>query len=181
MKLLFDLFPVILFFAAFKLFDIYVATGVAIAATLAQIIYVKVRHGKVDKMLITSGIVIAVLGGATLLLHDKTFIMWKPTVLYWLVAAFLFISTLAFNKNYIKELMGKQMEMPDSIWFKLNLVWGIFFVFLGFLNLYVAFNYSESTWVNFKLFGITALMFIFIIAQGILLSQYFKEQDEPKG
>ena len=175
MKLLFDLFPVILFFVAFKLFNIYVATGVAIAATLAQIVYVKMRHGKVDKMLIASGIIISLLGGATLLLHDKTFIMWKPTVLYWLVSAFLFSSALVFKKNYIKELMGKQLDMPDTIWQKLNYAWGGFFIFLGFLNIYVAFNYSEDTWVNFKLFGITALMFIFIIGQGLLLSKYIKE------
>lgn len=179
-KFLFDLFPVILFFIAFKFFDIYVATAVAIVATIAQIIYSKIRHGKVEKMLLVSGAIISILGGASLLLHDKTYIMWKPTVLYWILAVVLLVSNLLFNKNFIKQMMAKMIDAPTSIWNKLNWAWVVFLVLLGFLNLYVAFNFDENTWVNFKLFGVTAIMFIFIIGQTLSLKKYLIEPTEDK-
>jgi intracellular septation protein len=180
MKVFFDLFPVILFFIGFKLYDIFVATAIAIGATIALIIYSKIRHGKVEKMLMINGIIISVLGGVTLLLHDKTYIMWKPTVLYWLLAAALLISNLVFKKNLIQQMMGKMLNPPAPIWDKLNLAWVIFLIALGFLNLYVAFNYSESTWVNFKLFGVTSMMFVFMIAQTLFLKDHLTEQAEDK-
>ncbi len=179
-KFLFDLFPVILFFIAFKFFGIFTATAVAIVATIAQIIYSKIRHGKVEKMLLVSGVIIAILGGVTLLLHDKTYIMWKPTVLYWILAFTLLISNLFFNKNFIQQMMGKMIDAPKSIWNKLNLAWVVFLVLLGCLNLFVAFNYTENTWVNFKLFGVTAIMFIFIIGQTLALKKYLIEPIEDK-
>lgn len=179
-KFLFDLFPVILFFIAFKFFGIFTATAVAIAATIAQIIYSKIRHGKVEKMLLVSGAIISLLGGVTLLLHDKTYIMWKPTVLYWIIAATLIISNLFFKKNFIQQMMSKMIDAPTSIWSKLNLTWAIFLVLLGFLNLYVAFNYTENAWVNFKLFGVTGIMFIFIIGQTLALKKYLIEPVDNK-
>jgi intracellular septation protein len=179
-KFLFDLFPVILFFIAFKFFGIFTATAVAIAATIAQIIYSKIRHGKVEKMLLVSGAIIGILGGVTLLLHDKTYIMWKPTVLYWVLAATLIISNLFFKKNFIQQMMTKMFDAPTSIWNKLNWAWAIFLVLLGFLNLYVAFNYTENAWVNFKLFGVTSIMFIFIIGQTMALKKYLIEPVEDK-
>lgn len=178
MKFFFDLFPIILFFIAFKLYNIYVATAVAIVATLAQIIYCKVRYGKVEKMLIISGVLITVFGSATLLLKDPAFIMWKPTVLYWLFASVLLISERFFNKNFIRNMMEKQITMPDSIWAKMNWAWAGLFTVLGFLNLYVAFNYSQDFWVNFKLFGITGIMFVFIIVQTLLIAKYIPEDTE---
>ena len=178
MKFLFDLLPVILFFVAFKMADIYVATAVAIGATIAMIIYAKIKHGKIEKMLLVNGAVISVLGGITLLLHDKTYILWKPTVLYWLLAAVLLIAELFFKKNFIEQMMGKVMQAPANIWTKLNWVWVIFLVALGFLNLYVAFNYSENTWVNFKLFGVTSMMFLFVILQTLALRKYLIEPSE---
>lgn len=181
MKFLFDLLPVILFFVGFKLYGIFAATAIAIATTLAMIIYAKIRHGKIEKMLLINGAVISVLGGVTLLLHDKTYIMWKPTVLYWLLAAVLLVSNLFFNKNFIQQMMGKMMHAPATIWTKLNLVWVIFLVGLGFLNLYVAFNFSEDAWVNFKLFGVTGMMFVFVILQTLVLRKYLIEPtDESK-
>lgn len=180
MKFLFDLFPVILFFASFKLYGIFIATAIAIFATVAQIIYSKIRHGKIEKMLLVNGAIISVLGGITLLLHDKTYIMWKPTVLYWLLAAILLISDLFFKKNFIRQMMGKMLNPPVKIWHKLNLAWVVFLVLLGFLNLYIAFNYSLDTWVNFKLFGVTGMMFVFVIAQTLLLKNYLIEPDEDK-
>jgi intracellular septation protein len=180
MKFFFDLLPVILFFVGFKLYGIFAATAIAIATTLAMIVYAKIRHGKIEKMLLINGAIISVLGGVTLLLHDKTYIMWKPTVLYWLLAAFLLISQLFFNKNFIQRMMGKMMVAPANIWRNLNLVWVIFLIGLGFLNLYVAFNYSEDAWVNFKLFGVTGMMFVFVILQTLLLRKYLIEPAEPE-
>ncbi|WP_435628582.1 septation protein A [Candidatus Ferrigenium straubiae] len=178
MKLLFDLFPVILFFIAFKTFDIYIATGVAIAATVAQIAWTKWRHGKVDVMLWVSFAIIAVFGGATLLLHDETFIKWKPTVLYWLFSAILLFSNLLFSKNLMRALLQEKIALPLHVWNRLNLSWSLFFAVLGFLNLYVAFNYSTDTWVNFKLFGFTALMVVFILGQSMWLAKYVDEKKE---
>jgi len=177
MKFLFDLFPVILFFTAFKFFGIFTATAVAIVATLAQITYVRLRHGTVDKMLLMSGVIITVFGGATLLLKDPTFIQWKPSVLYWLFAAGLLGAQFLFDKNPMRAMMEKQIQLPDNVWSKLNLAWAMLFVALGFLNLYVAFNYSQDTWVNFKLFGITGIMFGFIIVQTIFISKYLPKED----
>jgi len=176
MKVFFDLFPVILFFIGFKLYDIFIATAIAIGATIALIIYSKIRHGKVEKMLMINGLIISVLGGITLLLQDKTYIMWKPTVLYWLLAVALLVSNLFFKKNLIQQMMGKMLNPPAHIWHKLNWIWIIFLTFLGFLNLYVAFNYSESAWVNFKLFGVTGMMFVFMIVQTLILKNHLIEQ-----
>lgn len=178
MKVFFDLLPVILFFIGFKYYGIFTATAIAIGATLAMIIYSKVRHGTVEKMLWINGIVITVLGGVTLLLHDQTYIMWKPTVLYWLLAGVLLISNLFFKKNFIRQMMGKVLNPPQKIWGKLNLIWVIFLILLGFLNLFVAFNYSLDAWVNFKLFGVTGLLFLFMIAQTIVLRKYLIETTE---
>lgn len=178
MKLLFDLFPVVLFFAAFKIYGIFVATAVAIAATVAQIIWVKLRHGKVDTMLWVSFAIIGVFGGATLLLQDETFIKWKPTVLYWLFSAILLFSNVLFNKNLMRALLHEKIALPLHVWHRLNLSWSLFFAVLGFINLYVAFNYSTDEWVNFKLFGFTALMLVFILGQGVWLAKYVDEKKE---
>lgn len=178
MKFLFDLFPVILFFAAYKFAGIYVATGVAIAATIAQVGWVHFRHGKVDKMLWVSLGLIVVFGGMTLLLHDPTFIKWKPTILYWLFAAVLLGSALLFRKNLIRAMLEAQVTLPEPLWLRLNLAWVAFFAAMGALNLYVAYNYSEADWVNFKLFGGMGLMFAFIIAQGLLLAKYVEQEKE---
>ena len=172
MKFLFDLFPVILFFVAFKFFGIYIATAVAIAATFLQIGWVWFRHRKVDTMLWVSLGIITIFGGATLLLQDETFIKWKPTVLYWLFSLTLLIAEIAFHKNLIKAMMDKQMTLPAPIWRKLLLSWAGFFALMGVINLYVAFNYSTDTWVSFKLFGGTGLMLVFIVLQALLLAKH---------
>ncbi len=177
MKFFFDLFPVILFFIAFKFFGIFTATAVAMIATLAQIIYVKIRHGVVDKMLLISGVIITVFGGSTLLLKDPTFIEWKPTVLYWLFATSLLGAQFILKKNPMRSLMEKQISLPEALWGAVNLAWAVLFIALGFLNLYVAFNYSLDTWVNFKLFGITSILFVFIILQTLLLNKYLPKDD----
>ena len=203
MKLLFDLFPVILFFAVFKLagsnadaaqaFAVYIgyqaepehlpvlfATATAIIATLLQIIWVKWRHGKVDTMLWVSFVIIVVFGGATVLLHDEAFIKIKPTALYWLFAGVLLFSNMLFKKNLIRSLMQEKMGLPERIWGHLNLAWSGFFLLLGILNLYVAWNFSTDTWVNFKLFGATGIMLIFMIAQAILVSKHIEVDEADK-
>ena len=178
MKFLFDLFPVILFFAAFKLSDIFVATGVAIIATFAQIAWVWFRHRKVDTMLWVSLAIITVFGGMTLIFHNETFIKWKPTVLYWALATGLAGSTLFFRKNMIRTLLAEQIDAPEFVWQRLNWSWISFFAFMGLANLAVAFAFNLSTeiWVNFKLFGGIGLMLVFAVIQGLMLSKYIEEK-----
>ncbi|MDC1109527.1 septation protein A [Methylophilaceae bacterium] len=175
MKFLYDLLPVILFFISYKIYDIFIATGVAIIATLLQVLYDYIKNKKIDKMLLFNGATITVLGGLTIIFQDKTFIMWKPSVLYWLFTAVLFISNYFFNKNLIKLAMGQKIELEDSYWNNLNNATGLFFIMLGFINLYVAYNYEEDTWVNFKLFGITGILFIYIIFLTIYISKVSKK------
>jgi len=176
MKFLFDLLPVALFFAAFKLADIYVATGVAIAATVLQVAWLKLRRRRVDPMLWASLAIIVVFGGATLLLQDENFIKWKPTVLYWLFAAVLAGSALVFRKNLIRAMLAEQVQLPEAIWARLNLSWAGFFAFMGAANLYVARNFSTDLWVDFKLFGGMGLMLLFIVAQSLVLARYVTEK-----
>ena len=176
MKFLFDLLPVVLFVTAYMLTDsIYVATAVIIPATIAQVIYARLRYGKVDRMLWASLILIVVMGGLTLALQDKRFIMWKPTLLYWLFAAVLAITPLVSKTNLVRSLLGKELSAPDHVWSRLNLSWVAFFALLGALNLYVAFNYSEAFWVQFKLWGGMGLMLVFVVAQAVVLARYAHE------
>lgn len=201
-KFLFDLFPVIIFFIAYKLGDanpgathqilqsiglpqpavandkpgIYLATFVAIIASVAQILWVKLRGHKVETMLWVSLGIIVVFGGATLWLQDESFIKWKPTVLYWVFASTIFGSAL-FGRNLIRGLMNAQLELPEAAWSRLNLSWGAFFAVMGLVNLWVAFTYSTDAWVNFKLFGSMGLMLVFVIAQGMMLSKYIDKEE----
>ena len=176
MKFLFDLFPVILFFAAFKLADIYVATAVAIGATFLQIGLLAMLRRKIEPMLWTSLGIIVVFGGATLLLRDETFIKWKPTVLYWMFGAALALSQLLLRKNLIRSMLGAQVQLPESVWRTLNWSWVAFFAFMGIANLFVAFNFTTDQWVNFKLFGGTGLMLVFVIGQAMYLSRHMEEE-----
>lgn len=173
-KFLFDLFPIILFFIAFKVYDIFIATAVAIVATLLQIIYVYLKDKKVEKVLLFNGVMITFLGGLTILLQDKMFIMWKPSVLYWCFALILLFSNVFLKKNLVQMALGKQVELKNNFWNVINWYTSIFFVLLGFINLYVAYNFSEDTWVNFKLFGITGLLFIYMIFLGLYISKVGK-------
>lgn len=185
MKFLFDLFPVILFFGTYQIAHffghqsegMFYATGVAIVATFAQIVWVYLKHRKVDGMLWMSFVIVLVFGGATILFHDKTFIMWKPSVLYWCFAIVLFVSAHWFDKNLIRVMLQEQMSAPERIWDKVNLSWVAFFAVMGIANLYVAMNFSEATWVNFKMFGTLGLMLVFIFIQSLMLSKYVEDKD----
>ncbi len=178
MKFLFDLFPIILFFVAFKVWGTYIATAVAIVATLVQIAWVAFRHRKVDPMLWVSLGVVVVFGGATLVLHNDTFIKWKPTALYWLFVVALIVAQIGFRKNLIEAMMGKQIVLPHSVWGRLNVAWAVFFALLGIVNLFVAYNFTTDQWVNFKLFGTTGCLVLFIVAQSFWFAKYMKEDGQ---
>jgi intracellular septation protein len=201
MKILFDLLPVIFFFATYKISGFYpdeahalvtnwlasdipaeqapilIATFVTIVATALQISIVWLKHRKVDRMLWISLIIITILGGATLAFHNPAFIKWKPTALYWLFGLVLFVSDVVFRRNLIRRMLDGQIRLPDLVWQKLNLAWALFFVILGVLNIYVAYSFSEDFWVNFKLFGFMVLIFVFALAQGLYISKHLIEDD----
>lgn len=175
MKFLSDFFPILLFFIAYELYDIYVATGVAIAASAAQVAYFHLRYKKVEKMQwMTLGLLIF-FGGLTLLLRDPDFIKWKPTVVNWLFAAAFFGSAFIGNKTLLQRMMDQAVSLPAKIWTRLNFIWIIFFIGIGVLNLYVAFNYPEDIWVKFKLFGMLGITFVFVIAQGFYIARHVQE------
>ena len=204
MKLLFDLFPVILFFIAYKLggsfpheagqlasswlggliaggtvseaqAPILLATAVAIVASLAQVGWLLARGRRVEPMLWVSVAVIIVFGGATIWLNDETFIKWKPSILYVLFAGALVGGRLIWRRNFVRTLLGQQIELPEPIWERLLWVWSGFFALLAVANLFVAYNFSTDTWVNFKLFGLMGLTLAFVIGIGLWLSQHIKE------
>ena len=176
MKFLFDIFPVVLFFVAWNIYDIYVATAVAIVATVGQVVWMWLRHRRVDNMLWVTLAIMVVFGGATLILKDPTFIKIKPTVLYWLFAMVLVGAQLFLGKNLIRAMMEKQMRLPEPVWGKLNASWVGFFVVMGILNLYIAYTYSEAVWVQFKFYGGIGLMLLFVIAQALMLARYVEDK-----
>ena len=206
MKLLLDFLPIILFFGVFKIADMHpdlaaifatdhlgfavsggvvgvdeapvlLATLVVMIATLVQIAITLLMRKKVDTMLWVTFGLITVLGGATIWFHDPTFIKWKPSALDWAMAAGLWISQVFFGKNLLQALVGEQLELPRDVWRKLNYAWIAFFILMGVLNLYVAHNYSTSTWATFKVFGLTGLMLAFMVAQGFYISRWLKDED----
>lgn len=178
MKMLADLFPVILFFIAYQLFDIYVATQVAIAAAVLQVAYHKLRYGKVENtQWLTLGLLV-VFGGLTLALRDPTFIKWKPTVVNWLFAAAFLLSQIFMRRSLLRRMMDHAIALPDAAWLRLNTAWVTFFFGMGVLNLYIAYNFSEQTWVNFKLFGFLGLTLAFMLAQGFYLARHM-QTDTP--
>ncbi len=178
MKFLADLFPVILFFIAYKFAGIYTATAVAIVASLVQAAWNHWRHGKVETMHWVALGLILFFGGLTLLLHDPVFIKWKPTVVNWLFAAAFLGSALFMERNLLQRMMDHAITLPREIWTRLNTAWVDFFIASGAANLYVAYNYPEETWVNFKLFGMMGLTLLFLIAQGFYLSRYIEVSEE---
>jgi len=176
MKFIADFFPILLFFIAYKMYDLYVATAVIIAASLVQISYAWYRHKKVEKMHLITFAMVAVFGGLTLFLQDEAFIKWKPSVINWLFAIAFIGSQFIGEKTFIERMLGANITLPKTAWIKLNLSWATFFAALGFLNLYVVYNFDTDTWVNFKMFGMMGLTFAFVIAQGIYLMKFIKQQ-----
>ncbi len=208
MKLLLDFLPLLLFFGTFKYAEghkdwaatfatehfgavvsggvvgvdeapVLLATVVVIIATLVQIGVIFARGKKPDLMLWITFVLVVVLGGATIWFHNATFIKWKPSVLYWAMGLTFWVSQALFNKNLLQSLIGDQLDLPASVWQRLNFAWIGFFGLMGLLNLYVAYSYSTSTWATFKAFGATGLMLVFMLAQGLYLSRHIKPEAEP--
>lgn len=209
MKFLFDFFPAIIFFVAYKVSGVYPETALALVnqylgalvsdgavtkaqapmivaialgtiATAAQVAYLLVRGKEVVFMLWMALFGFVFFGGLTIYFHDDTFLKWKPTIIYWVLAAALLVGQMFFDKNFIRKAMEKQIALPDPVWTKLNLAWAAFFVVIGIINLFVAFvmfKGDTSAWVSFKVFGITGIMFVFIIGQTLMLTKYMKEDD----
>ncbi len=178
MKILIDFFPILLFFGAFKFYDIYVGTGVLMAATVVQMGLIYAIDRKLQMMHKVTLALVLIFGALTLALHDDRFIKWKPTVLYAAMAIGLAVAVWVMKKNFLKMLLGSQMTLPEPVWMRLNVVWVVYCAFMSLINAYVAAYYSTEAWVNFKLWGY-AFPLIFIVAQGFYISRYLTP-DEPK-
>lgn len=207
MKLLFDFFPIILFFVSYyqasflientvigQLIDpakpdfinaTIIATGIAIIASFVQVAMHWYRTHKFERMHLFSLVLITVLGSITIFLGNPAFIQWKPTVLNWLFAGVFLGSMYVGEKPIIRRMMAEHIQLPDNVWSTLNLAWVVFFFISGAANLYVAFYYNleappetrMDTWVNFKLFGLMGLTIIFVILQALYLSRHISEDD----
>ena len=184
MKLLFDFFPLVLFFGAFKLYDIYVATLVAMAASLAQVVFIRIRHRRFETTHLVTLFVILLFGGMTLIFQDDMFIKWKPTIVNWIFAVVVLGSQFIGKRTVLERLLGAQMQMPARIWKKVNVSWGLFFFVSGLLNLYVAFYFRTHLdeaartdfWVNFKVFGLLGLTLAFSIIQMMIVARYISTE-----
>lgn len=210
MKLLLDFLPILLFFGTYKYAEahkdwaaafatehfgfivsggivgekeapVLLSTLVVIVATALQVAWLKARGKKVDTMLWVSLGLIVVLGGATVWFHNETFIKWKPSVLYWVMALALWASANLFGKDILRQMLGEQLKLPDPIWKRLTLLWCAFFAVMGVINIFVAYNFSTDSWVNYKLFGGTGLMIAFMIGQGLYVSRYIEDPDSDAG
>ncbi len=208
MKMLLDFLPILLFFGAFKYAEghkdwaaafatehlglmvaggqvgtaeapVLLATVVVVVATLAQVLWLKARGKKVDLMLWISLGLVTVLGGLTVWLHSETFIKWKPTGLYWVMGGSFLVSQFLLGRNLLKLMLGAQLQLPEPVWARLSLAWAAFFAAMGVLNLWVAYNFSTDTWVNFKLFGGIGLMLLFTLAQGLYIRKHLPDEEVP--
>jgi intracellular septation protein len=174
MKLLFDFFPIVIFFLLYKFGGIYVATAAFIVAASIQIAYYWLRYRRVEKLPLFTFLLGVIMGGATLLFHNELFIKWKPTAIYWLLAI-VFAGSQWFAENtLLQSMIGNKIDLPKVMWLRMNMSWVIFFALMGAINLYVAYHFTTNTWVDFKLFGMLGLTFLFVVLQGICLSKYIK-------
>lgn len=182
MKLLFDFFPVVLFFAVYKYTgDIVIATAVLIPVTAAQVGWTWFRHRRVENMHLVTLVLVILLGGATILFQDATFIQWKPTIVNWLFAAAFLGSEFIGERNLVQRMLEANLQLPGPVWTRLNFTWIGFFIFVGALNLFVAFNFDEETWVNFKLFGLLGLTLLFVVVQGLWLARHLPDEEADNG
>ncbi len=168
MKQILDFIPLIIFFALYKMYDIYVGTAALIAATAVQIIVTYFLYKKVEKMQLVTFVMVAVFGGMTLFFHDDNFIKWKVTFIYGLFAIGLLVSQF-MKKPLIKAMLGKEITLPDSVWNRVNLAWVLFFIACAIVNVYVAFSMPLDVWVNFKVFGLLGLTFAYTLLTGIYI------------
>lgn len=176
MQIFFDFFPIILFFVSYKLFGIYIATIVAIIASISQTVLYRLKHHRFEFVHIITLITLILLGGATIFLHNIIFIKWKPTVLYWLLALMFLTTHFIGEKNLIQRMMEGKLALPKAAWNKLSLCWILFFAIMGIANLYVVYHFTTDTWVNFKLFGTLGLTIIFVFVQSLYMAKYIKDR-----
>jgi intracellular septation protein len=203
MKIFLDLLPIFLFFASYKWGEghkaevaqwmsdhlgflvsggvvgvteapVLLATVVVILGTLLQIVVLKSMGQKIDKMLWAGLVIVVVLGGMTLWFHDETFIKWKPSVIYWVMATGFFVTEIVLGKKMLAQMMGGQVDAPDAVWRRLGWGWVLFFVGMGVLNIWVAYHFSTDTWVSFKMWGSLGLTLAFTIAQGLYLGKHIQ-------
>ncbi len=177
MKILYDFFPVVLFFVAFRLYGIYAATAVFMVTATAQLGWDWVRHRRVDPMHLATAALALVFGGATLLLHDDRFIKMKPTVLYLLMAVISGGSVLVRGRPLLARLMGDRVELPGPVWVRLTWAWTGYFLLCAAVNQYVATFYSTRIWVDFKLFGFLGITLCFVLAQTLYIARHLKQDD----
>ncbi|MDP6968278.1 MAG: septation protein A [Gammaproteobacteria bacterium] len=176
MKLILDFFPIVIFFIVYKVTgDLITATAVLIPATVLQIAYTRWSTGKVEKMQLVTLIMVVFFGGMTVLLKDGVFIKWKPTVVNWLFAVVFLLSQFVGKKPVVQRIMESGITLPVQAWRSLNLAWVVFFAAMGLINLYVAFNFSEEIWVDFKLFGMLGLTLVFIVVQGLYMARHMTQ------
>lgn len=181
MKLFLDFLPILLFFVAYKVYDIYTATAVIIVATVIQVGWLWFKHHRVENMHLITLVLVLILGGLTLFLQDENFIKWKPTVVNWAFAIAFLGSQFIGQKNLLQRMLEKQVTVSSQqVWTNLNTAWVVFFIVIGIVNLFVAFNFDTNTWVNFKLFGMLGLTIVFVIGQGFYLTRYIVIDDESK-
>ncbi|HEI8864853.1 TPA: septation protein A [Serratia odorifera] len=178
MKQFLDFLPLIVFFAFYKLYDIYVASGALIVATALALIFTWVKYRKVEKMTLITFVMVAVFGTLTLVFHNDLFIKWKVTVIYALFALALLVSQLVLKKPLIQRMLGKELTLPQGVWNSLNLAWALFFLACGLANIYVAFWLPQSVWVNFKVFGLTALTLVFTLLSGVYIYKHMPEEQK---
>ena len=179
MHLFYEIFPIVLFFITFKLYGIYVATAVGIIATLLQVLISRLWSKKWDRKQLVTLAVFLVFGGLTLYFHDPIFVKWKPTVVFWIFALVILGYWLFTRKPLMQRLMENMLQekylIPEKIWKRLNVMWALFFLILGAINLYVAYQFSNNAWVNFKFYGITSALFLFSLFQAYYLMRYSVE------
>lgn len=181
MQLLFDFFPLIIFFIAYKFAGIFVATGVLIAAVLVQVSVQWIRHRKVSSMMLISAVLVLIFGGLTLWIHDETFIKWKVTVVNWLLAAGFFASQFIGERPIVQRMMDANITLERPLWLRLNSMWVVFFFILGAINLFVMFNFSTDAWAKFKVFGVIGLTLVFALLQGMWLASKMPEDAQKAG
>ena len=187
MKFLFDFFPLIAFYATYQIYKsyyddgnaIFVATAAIIIATIFQVAFNWFKHNKIEKMHIITVVLVTFFGGLTLILHDPVFIKWKVSIINWLFGLAFIGSQFIGDKTIAERMLSNAIDVPKSVWGRLNVSWALFFIALGFINVYVFKNYDEETWVNFKVYGMLGLTFIFVVIQGVYLSRYMQDDDEP--
>ncbi|MGC6386829.1 septation protein A [Ewingella sp. S1.OA.A_B6] len=178
MKQLLDFLPLVVFFVFYKMYDIFVASGALIAATALALIFTWIKYRKVEKMTLITFAMVAIFGTLTLVFHNDEFIKWKVTVIYVLFSVALLVSQLVMKKPLIQRMLGKELTLPDHVWNKLNFSWALFFLVCGLANIYVAFWLPQEIWVNFKVFGLTALTLVFTLLSGVYIYRHMPDEEK---